>query len=310
MAALSLTVMAQAGGDGKTWVDYVNPYIGNISHLLIPTFPTVQLPNSMLRVYPERADFTADRINGLPLIVTHHREHSAFNLSVYCGDIGSPYYTDDWIWDTYRATHPLRVLLEAEKERDIIRSFVTMAQQTDSLWLPTFPESTGDSRRMNSNHTVAVVADALSKGITDFDVNTAYCAARNVIYNKSLAPWSANTPAGWLNAFYVKHGYIPALRHGEKEYLPEVNSYEKRQPIAVTLGTSYDEWCLSRIAAYLGKTSDSRYYENRSLNYRNVFNPETRFFHPKDSAGEFIKPFDYIFDGGMGARDFYGENNG
>ena len=63
-------------------------------------------------------------------------------------DNGSPYYTDDWVWDTYRAAHPLRVLLEAEKERDIIRSFVTMAQQTDSLWLPTFPESTGDSRRM------------------------------------------------------------------------------------------------------------------------------------------------------------------
>ena len=47
MAAMSLTGMAQAGGDGKTWVDYVNPYIGNISHLLVPTFPTVQLPNSM-----------------------------------------------------------------------------------------------------------------------------------------------------------------------------------------------------------------------------------------------------------------------
>lgn len=526
--ALALAGTAHATTDGKTYVDYVNPYMGNISHLLVPTFPTVHLPNSMLRIYPERADYTADRVNGLPLIVTHHRERSAFNLSVYQGDIanlhdnviaytydnervtpysysaylddagvqvdyslshqsgiyrletrqdggtayivlnsgdgrlavdgdavsgwqqldsrtrvyvyaelqrkhpqtyvltgrkavpgteavgrnacvvlavpagtvslrygvsfisteqarknlrreirdydieqvkaearkvwnealgrieltggcdrektifytsmyryyerlicmsedgryysasdgkvhkdnGSPYYTDDWVWDTYRAAHPLRTLLEADKERDIIRSFVTMAQQTDSLWLPTFPESTGDSRRMNSNHTVAVIADALCKGVTDFDVNTAYTAARNVIYNKSLAPWSADTPAGWLNAFYVKHGYIPALRHGEKEYLAEVNPHEKRQPVAVTLGTSYDEWCLSRIAAYLGKTADSKRYENRSLNYRNVFNPVTRFFHPKDSAGGFIQPFDYVFDGGMGARDFYGENNG
>ena len=33
-------------------VDYVNPYIGNISHLLVPTYPTVHLPNSMLRFYP------------------------------------------------------------------------------------------------------------------------------------------------------------------------------------------------------------------------------------------------------------------
>ena len=36
----------------RTPVDYVNPYIGNISHLLVPTYPTVHLPNSMLRVYP------------------------------------------------------------------------------------------------------------------------------------------------------------------------------------------------------------------------------------------------------------------
>ena len=46
-------------------------------------FPTVHLPNSMLRVYPERADFTGDRLGGLPIIVTNHRERSAFNLCPY-----------------------------------------------------------------------------------------------------------------------------------------------------------------------------------------------------------------------------------
>ena len=63
-------------------VDYVNPYAGNVSHLLVPTFPTVQLPNSMLRVYPERSDYTSEYLNGLPVIVTNHRERSAFKLSV------------------------------------------------------------------------------------------------------------------------------------------------------------------------------------------------------------------------------------
>ena len=67
-------------------VAYVNPYMGNISHLLVPTYPTVHLPNSMLRVYPERGDFTGDRLEGLPLIVTSHRGSSAFNLSPYQGD--------------------------------------------------------------------------------------------------------------------------------------------------------------------------------------------------------------------------------
>ena len=65
----------------KDYVDYVNPYIGNISHLLVPTFPTVQLPNSMLRVYPDRGDYTSERVNGLPIIVTNHRERSASHLT-------------------------------------------------------------------------------------------------------------------------------------------------------------------------------------------------------------------------------------
>ena len=69
-----------------TPVDYVNPYMGNISHLLVPTYPTVHLPNSMLRVYPERSDYTGDLLHGLPLIITSHRGSSAFNLSPHQGD--------------------------------------------------------------------------------------------------------------------------------------------------------------------------------------------------------------------------------
>ena len=62
-------ILAGCGAQaGKEPVDYVNPYVGNISHLLVPTFPTVQLPNSMLRVYPERSDYTSEYLNGLPVI--------------------------------------------------------------------------------------------------------------------------------------------------------------------------------------------------------------------------------------------------
>ena len=92
--------------------------------------------------------------------------------------------------------------------------------------------------------------------------------------------------------------------------MPEVHPFEKRQPIAVTLGTAYDEWCLAQIAGFLNKPDEKEKYMKHSLNYRNVFNPETRFFHPKDKNGQFIQPFDYRFSGGMGAREYYGENNG
>lgn len=509
-------------------VDYVNPYMGNISHLLVPAYPTVHLPNSMLRVYPERNDYTGDRLSGLPVVVTSHRGSSAFNLSPYRGDMeglqpvvqysydnekitpysysvylddygidvryalshqsgvyslgfsgsgngntflvlnsrdgvlrwngaavsgyqqlvnntrvylyletevepqkvsslqdgrqldtheasgknanlvlhfsketeklnlrygisfideeqakqnlqreindfdvddiaeegrklwnetlgkisvkggteenrkvfytslyrtyerpvciseggryfsafdgmvhndnGTPFYTDDWIWDTYRATHPLRVMIEPAMEVDILHSFLRMSEQMPNFWWPTFPEITGDSRRMNSNHGIATVLDACRKGLEGIDLERKYTAMRNALVEKTLAPWSAK-PAGELDRFYQEHGYIPALREGEKETIPEVHSWEKRQPVAVTLGTAYDEWCLAQLAKELGKTDDYELFLQKSYNYRHLFNPETNFFHPKDKEGNFINPFDYKFSGGMGAREYYGENN-
>lgn len=511
----------------KEPVDYVNPHMGNISHLLVPTYPTVHLPNSMLRVYPERGDYTGDRIHGLPLIVTSHRGSSAFNLSPYQGDEslmhpvisysydqedikpyrygvyldeanievdyapsaqsavysikfdndaphyfiintrngelkssgnsvsgyqyvddktkvylylesnvtpektgvlkdasvnyaetttsgrnaalvlaypekdktigirygisfiseeqakknlereisvydvdvvakagrsiwneslnkvkvqggtadekvifytslyrtyermicisedgryysatdgkihednGTPFYTDDWIWDTYRATHPLRVLIEPQKELDMVKSYIRMAQQSEEGWMPTFPEVTGDSHRMNGNHAVAVIWDAYCKGLTGFELDKAYQACRSAIMDETLAPWVRAT-ASELDDFYKEKGYFPALYPDEKETCSKVHSFENRQVIAVTLGNSYDYWCLSQIAKALGKTDDYNYFLKHSYNYRNVFNPETGFFHPKDNKGKFIEPFDYQFSGGQGARAYYGENN-
>ena len=531
LASAFLLASCTAGGGTspqKSPVDYVNPYMGNISHLLVPTYPTIHLPNSMLRVYPERADFTGDMLSGLPIIVTSHRGSSAFNLSPYqgeeaglkpvinysydhekicpyryqvylddnnidvdyapshqsavysitfegqgpaylvfnsrngqlksdgknvsgyqfvdrktkvylyaetdkapqqCGvladntvkygetsvegkdaalvmaygnevkqlgvrygisfiseeqakknlereiaaydvdvvakiarndwndalgkiqtqggtdddktvfytslyrcyerpvnlsedgryysafdgkiheDGGRPFYTDDWIWDTYRATHPLRILIDNEEESNIIHSFLLMAEQMGTNWMPTFPEVTGDSRRMNSNHAVATVIDAWKKGVRGFDLEKAYVASKKGIEEKTLIPWSAK-PTGWLDDFYKEHGYIPALKPGEKETVENVSIWEKRQPVAVTLGTAYDQWCLSQIAAELGKEDEAKHYLRESYNYRNLFNPDTRFFHPKDKDGKFIEPMDYRYDGGLGARDYYDENNG
>ena len=509
LLVMAVALLAGCGNKaGKDPVDYVNPYVGNISHLLVPTFPTVQLPNSMLRVYPERSDFTSEYLNGLPVIVTNHRERSAFKLSVTSGDRlspvipvsydnehltpygfevdledgaihasyavshqsavyqidfkkgsgtllltsgngavslsdgnlagwqtvegetkvyvymevqekpvktdsgrnasvamtfdvptihlrygvsfisqeqaaanlrreisgysvedvakegrrvwnealgrikvqggsvndkavfytsyyrtferpicmsedgrywsafdnavheddGVPFYNDDWIWDTYRAAHPLRVLTDTGKETDILASFVRMAEQNGRMWAPTFPEVNGDSRRMNSNHTVATFADALVKGLP-IDTLKAYEICKNAMTQKTLAPWCGN-PAGAIDAFFWENGYIPALAEGEKETDPNVDSFEKRQPVAVTLGTAYDCWCLSLLADASQELADGVYFRQHSEDYKNLYNPATGFFHPKDSKGQFIEPFDYSFPGGMGAREYYDENNG
>lgn len=501
----------------KMPVDYVNPYMGNISHLLVPTYPTVHLPNGMMRIYPERADYTSDLVKGLPLIVTSHRGRSAFNLSfgqgkdkkiepvykyrydnekikpysysvyfeeeevaaeyapsyhsglyeltfenpqeaaflvlnspsgkmvykdgnvtgyqdidggvrVYlhaefsqepssfqemehgkggyvvvrfnegtekigirygvsfisaekaaenmnaeirdydivgaaqrarniwneclgkievCGSDDNaktvfytslyrfyermvcisegdeyysafdgkvhkdktPFYTDDWVWDTYHAAHPLRILIDPEKETDMLNSYLRMAEQLPDHWMPTFPEVTGDSRRMNCNHSVAIMLDAWRKGVRGFDLKKAYQYSKAGITEKTLAPWSG-CKRGKLTDFYWENGYLPALGNGEMETSEEVNPNEKRQPVAVTLGTSFDEWCLAGLAGELGLKKDAKKFREGSFNYRNLFNTNTLFFHPKDSKGNFIEPFDYERSGGMGARDAYDENNG
>lgn len=525
MAAMMCAATGMWGAELEC-VDYVNPYIGNISHLLVPTFPTIQLPNSLMRIYPTRGDYTSERLEGLPVVVTNHRERSAFRISVTqgtelkpiistswdqervtpysyyvqiadntidvslavshqsaiydfefsnpdqpatvilcsdngkmnaqgshaegyqqlsssmriffsgefsvkpieCGvlrdgdiqsrqaraegrqasvafrfpagtrkvslrygisligetqashnlareqkgfnrlavekkgrkvwnetlghiqvkggsedqktvfytsyyrtferpvclsedgryfsafdgkihyDDGVPFYTDDWIWDTYRAAHPLRALIFPAVEENIISSYLLMAEQMGTKWMPTFPEMTGDTRRMNSNHGVAMVADALYKGL-QVDADRAFEYCRRGIEEKTLAPWCGN-PAGWIDDFYKQHGYIPALNEGEKETDPNVHGFEKRQPVAVTLGTSYDEWCLSRIAQWRGDEENRQKYLRLSYNYRNVWNAETRFFHPKDKDGRFLPNFDYRFGGGLSAREAYDENNG
>ena len=516
----AVLLLAGCGSGRKDPVDYVNPYVGNVSHLLVPTFPTVQLPNSMLRVYPERGDYTSEYVNGLPVIVTNHRERSAFKLGVTTGDElkpvipvtydnehltpygfdvdlqdgavhaayavshqsavyriqfrdgkgtllltsgngavvldgnlltgwqtvsgdtrvyvameleqepakagalwrgslsdaksdegrnaciamvfdvpevrlrygvsfisadqalrnlrreidtydvdavakegrriwnetlarldveggtenqktvfytsywrtferpicmsedgrywsgfdnavhddgGTPFYNDDWIWDTYRAAHPLRVVMDRKVEEDVLASFIRMAEQNGHDWAPTFPEVDGDSRRMNSNHTVATFADAVVKGL-DVDRQRAYEICRKCLLEKTLAPWCGN-PAGEIDRFFWTHGYMPALRAGEPETDPNVHSFEKRQPVAVTLGTSYDSWCMSVLADAVEQYPTGTLFRQASQFYRNLYNGTTGFFHPRDKDGRFIEPLDYSFSGGMGAREYYGENN-
>jgi len=220
------------------------------------------------------------------------------------------FYNDDWIWDTHIATHPLRVIIEPEMEAAMLNSYVTMARQMGNMWMPTFPEAVGDTRRMNCNHAVASMADAYWKGLTDFDAEGAFEASKKGMMEKTLIPWRSN-PAVDIDRFYWENGWFPALRPDEPETVPEVeNRWERRQNVTVTLGTAYDCWCLARLAKALGKDDEYEFFAEKGLNYRTIFNPETKFFHPRHADGSFIENVDYSTGGPAGGRQYYGENNG
>jgi predicted alpha-1,2-mannosidase len=81
-AVLSFLVLGSLlwPGMAQAQVDYVDPAIGGQGFLLEPTRPTVQLPNSMVRVYPVRKDQLDDQIRSFPLTIISHRLGELFWL--------------------------------------------------------------------------------------------------------------------------------------------------------------------------------------------------------------------------------------
>lgn len=218
-----------------------------------------------------------------------------------------PFYVDDWIWDTFRAKHPLHSILNPQMQSDILNSYVQMYEQ--SGWMPTFPEVLGNNIDMNCYHSSVLFVDALRKGIKGFDANKAFDGVKKNLTEGTLVPWRQGNRKVGIDDFYHANGYYPSLRPGEKETEPMVDDYEKRQPVAVTLGMSFDAWALSELAKELKKDSDYKKFALISKNYQKLWNPEMRLFIPKDDKGEFIK-INPKLDGGNGFREYYDENNG
>jgi predicted alpha-1,2-mannosidase len=231
--------------------------------------------------------------------------YSAFDHKVH--EDARPFYVDNWLWDTFRALEPLQTLLNPEMEGDKIQSYVRMYQQSGVM--PTFAILTGNYACMNGNHAAPWIADAWFKGVRNFDLPIAYEGVRKRSLEMTLLPWRLG-PKTPLDDFYNEHGYMPALRPGEKETYTQVHPFEKRQPVPVTLENSFDDWNIAQLARELKRPEDEQLFLKRGANYKNLFRADKGMMWPKDDEGKWIEPMDPKFDGGMGGRDYYDENNG
>lgn len=237
------------------------------------------------------------------------RYYSGFDGKVHESD-GVDFYTDDWIWDTFRATHPLMTILAPAAEGAKLNSFVRMAEQDAEGWMPVFPGVAGDRHFMVNRHVAVMFLDAWRKGIRGYDLAKALKQMHHTEETESLIPWYRG-PLTELDVFYKSNGFYPGLRPGEEETVQGVHTnWERRQSVSVTQGASYDAWALAEIARELGNHDGlAEKYSERAKWYANLWNPKTEFFHPKDREGRFIEPFDYMLCGGYGARNYYTENN-
>lgn len=218
-----------------------------------------------------------------------------------------PFYVDDWVWDTYRATHPLRTILTPQMQNDMLNSYTLMYEQ--SGWMPTFPQVHGNHMCMNSYHSGSLFIDGYRKGLTDYDVEKAYEGIKKNMTEATFIPWRQGIPKLEIDDFYHEHGYFPALHPGEKETIAMMDGFEKRQAVAVSLGISYDFWALGELSKELNKEDDYKKFSAKGKDYKKLWNEEHRLFMPKDDKGNWID-IDPKSAGGKGYRDYFDENNG
>ena len=220
-------------------------------------------------------------------------------------DGGFGYHCDDGIWDTYRGMHPLQLILEPKAHRDTVESYLRMYKE--SGWLPRFPRLSGNVPCMIGHHTVSVLAESFVKGV-EFDLELAYEAAKKNATQRTMLPWR-DGEAEELTKCYHENGFFPGLEEDEEETCDRVHDFENRQSVAVTIEQAYDDYCVGILARALGKEEDAKYFFDRSLKYRQLYDEKIGFFHPRKIDGSFTEKYDPKFCGGQGGRKYYAENN-
>ncbi|WP_419211315.1 GH92 family glycosyl hydrolase [Maribacter sp. X9] len=184
---------------------------------------------------------------------------------------GFDFYGSFSCWDTYRTQHPLMTLVSPEHVNDYIKSIVAKVENYG--WLPAqhFLNVYGES--MVGDHLIPIIVDAYAKGYRDFDIDLLYKAMRKKALELPKAPVSYEAGRSGL-IYYLEKGYAPIDKVTEA--------------VPNTLELAYDDWCIAQLAKELGKTKDYELFAQRAYNYKNVWDPKTKFMRPKKYDGEFL----------------------
>ena len=183
------------------------------------------------------------------------------------------YYTDTGVWDTFRCLFPLLNLMYPSVNKEIQEGYLNAYRESGF-----YPEwaSPGHRGCMVGNNTASVLADAYLKGIRVEDSETLWkglMAAVNGVHP------TVNSSGREGYNYYNELGYVP--------YDVKINENAAR-----TLEYAYDDWCLYQLAKELKRPKkEINLFAKRAMNYKNLFDPETKLMRGKNKDGQFMKPF-------------------
>ena len=117
----------------EDYTKYVDPTIGNVARFLVPTYPTIQLPNQMLRMFPVKKDYISDQVDAFPFQVTSHRSRGILQMKVSLGAISNNSWkkkmnidhdleiVQPWLYSTYLIDDDIRVSFTPGKKAAIYK---------------------------------------------------------------------------------------------------------------------------------------------------------------------------------------------
>jgi predicted alpha-1,2-mannosidase len=177
------------------------------------------------------------------------------------------YYTLPSLWDTYRNKDVLMSMLAPGVTADIIKSMQDIGDKTG--FIPTF---------FHGDHAASFVAGAYQRGVTNFDVQDVYrLLLRNANVEGGTRPYIKE---------YIQNGYIAT----DEVSAPNVET-KGSAGVSKTLEYAFDDYAVAQLAQALHDTAQYRVMMKRSKNYRNVFDPGTKFMRGRQANGQWVQHF-------------------
>jgi predicted alpha-1,2-mannosidase len=174
-------------------------------------------------------------------------------------------------WDTFRALYPFLNLMYPSINKEMQEGLIN--DYKEGGWLPEW-SSPGYANVMIGNNSASIVADANAKGLKGYDAEK--------LYEALVHGANGEGPEGTGRtgvAYYNSLGYVP--------YDVKINENAAR-----TLEYAYDDFCIYQLGKSLGKpASEIEIFKKRSMNYKNLFDPQTGLMRGKNKDGSFETPF-------------------
>ncbi|CAM1364626.1 GH92 family glycosyl hydrolase [Tenacibaculum xiamenense] len=209
-----------------------------------------------------------------------NKENKVVHYSPYNGKIENGYmFTDNGFWDTFRAVFPFFNLMYPELNSKIMEGLANTYKE--SGWLPEWA-SPGHRNVMVGSNSAPIIADAFLKNVSIKEVDVLFEA---ILKNATTSEGRPTSNGKVINSvgregveYYNKLGYVPY----------NVGIHENA---ARTLEYAYADFTIAEMAKKIGKDSVANEYYKRSMNYKKLFDKETKWMRGKNEDGTFQTPF-------------------